>query len=77
MSQSGDEPFEYEQEVICVHDTPNAIKVTPVQPHKPIPFWVPKECLHDDSEVYERGGEGKLKVKMFWAVKEGWTDGDS
>lgn len=73
---SSNEPFEYDKIVICVHDTPDAIKVTPVQPHRPIPFWVPQECIHDDSEVYKRGQEGKLIVKEYWAVKQGWTDGD-
>jgi hypothetical protein len=77
MSDRGSEPFEYEKKVVCVHATPDSIKVTPIHPHTPIPFWIPKECLHDDSEVYDRGHEGKLVVKMYKAISMGWTDGDS
>ncbi len=73
MSEEGDEPFTYEKRVICVHSTKDAIKVTPVDPHKPIPFWVPQECVHDDSDVFEKGGEGKLVVKVSWAEKQGWV----
>ena len=73
MSAGGNEPFEYEEIVICVHQTPDAIKVTPVQPHKPIPFWVPQANIHDDSEVYKKGQEGKLIVKMWYAIEKGWV----
>lgn len=72
MSDEEDDKFEYEQKVICVHDSGKALKVTPIHPHKPIPFWVPKEVVHDDSEVYGKGHEGKLVVKMSWAVRERW-----
>jgi len=34
-------------------------------------LWVPQSQIHDDSEVYEVGGEGKLVVKGWWAAKEG------
>lgn len=68
----GNEPFTHPKQVICVHATPEAIKVTPIHPHKPIPFWVPQDCVHDDSEVYRKGDEGKLVVKMWWARKEKW-----
>lgn len=77
MSDGGNEPFTHEQKVICVHASPGALKVTPIHPHKPISFWVPRENLHDDSEVYDKGHEGKLVVKMWWAKLQGWTDGDS
>jgi hypothetical protein len=33
--------------------------------------WVPKSCLHDDSEVYEEGHAGNVVVKEWWALKEG------
>lgn len=33
--------------------------------------WIPKTCLHDDSEVYEKGHKGKLIVKAWWAAREG------
>jgi len=73
MSDEGNEPFTHEKLVVCVHSTSNAIKVTPIHSHKPIPFWVPQECVHDDSEVYKTGQEGKLVVKMYWAIKQGWA----
>ena len=72
MSDEGLEPFTYEKKVICVHSTPGAIKVTPIHPHRPIPFFVPHECVHDDSEVFETGHEGKLVVKTYWAKTKGW-----
>ena len=33
--------------------------------------WVPKSCIHDDSEVFKEGDEGELAVKSWWAEKEG------
>jgi hypothetical protein len=77
VSNPGNEPFEYEKKVICVHASELALKVTPIHPHKPTPFWVPKEAVHDDSEVYAKGHEGKLVTKTWFAVNQGWTHGDS
>lgn len=34
--------------------------------------WVPKSVIHDDSEVFEKGGDGALIVKAWFARKEGW-----
>ena len=34
-------------------------------------LWVPKSVVHDDSEVYGIGHEGKLVVKEWFAEKEG------
>lgn len=34
-------------------------------------LWVPKTCLHDDSEVYEEDGEGRLVLKTWFAEREG------
>lgn len=36
--------------------------------------WVPKAVIHDDSEVYEKGGEGTLIVQRWWAEREEWED---
>lgn len=33
--------------------------------------WVPKSQVTDDSEVWERGHEGKLVVTFWWADKAG------
>jgi hypothetical protein len=35
--------------------------------------WVPKSVIHDDSEVYEEGGEGTLVVEDWFARKKGWA----
>lgn len=77
MSDRGNEPFTFEKKVICVHTTPESIKVTPLPPHTAEAFWIPQECIHEDSEVYKKGDEGKLVVKMYKAISMGWTDGDS
>jgi len=71
---STDNPFVHEKLVVCVNESPDALKVTPVHPHKPVPFWVPKSVLHDDSEVYGKGHEGKLVVQRWFGEKEGWDE---
>lgn len=72
---SDEDPFTHEKRVICVGVSASgkAIKVTPVQPHRPAPFWVPQSVIHDDSEVFKKGDEGKLVVMMSWAEKEKWV----
>lgn len=36
------------------------------------PRWVPKSCIHDNSEVFEEKSEpGDLIVLEWWADKEG------
>lgn len=37
-------------------------------------IWVPKSCIHDDSEAYssvEGENEGTIVVKQWWAEKNG------
>lgn len=34
-------------------------------------LWVPQSQIADDSEVYERGHEGKLVVTHWWASERG------
>jgi hypothetical protein len=36
-----------------------------------IEIWIPKSVIHDDSEVYKEGAEGKLVVARWFAEKEG------
>jgi len=39
-------------------------------------IWIPKSCLHDESEIdehAEKGDEGAVSVKTWWAEKEGWA----
>jgi hypothetical protein len=39
-------------------------------------FWVPQSVVHDDSEVYKEGDEGRLVVQLWFAEKEGWAQRD-
>jgi len=32
-------------------------------------LWIPKSVVHDDSEVWKKGDEGKLVVKAWYAEK--------
>jgi len=34
--------------------------------------WVPKSCIHDDSEVWKEGDEGTLALMGWFAEKDGW-----
>lgn len=35
-------------------------------------IWVPKSCIHDDSEAFDMvNAEGTIVVKRWWAEKEG------
>ena len=35
-------------------------------------MWVPKSVVHDDSEAWKKGDNGKLVVKAWWAEKYGY-----
>ena len=37
-------------------------------------IWIPKSQVHDDSEVYKKGDEGKLVVTKWFATKQGWEE---
>ncbi len=70
---SGSDPFFVEGEWKCTAETAKAILVeSPGKKDR----WIPISQVHDDSEVFERGGSGKLAVRKWFAVKEGWTDDD-
>jgi hypothetical protein len=34
-------------------------------------IWIPKSQIHDDSEVYEDGGEGDLVINEWLAIEKG------
>lgn len=34
-------------------------------------IWVPQSVVHDDSEIWKKDEEGVLKVKSWWARKNG------
>lgn len=63
----------------CVHATPQAIRVrfTRSASGRPVTYegWVPKACVHDDSEVFDAGdnASGRLVIKTWWAEREGWA----
>lgn len=40
---------------------------------KPEGRWLPKSCIHDDSEVNSKDDKGMLVVKTWFAKKEGIT----
>ena len=70
-----EEGYDFEGTVICVRETPKAILVLVDGDER----WIPKSVIHDDSEVYTNkhpNNQGKLIVKMWWAVKEGIFDPD-
>ena len=46
------------------HVTPKAILVD-TKEHGDV--WIPKSCLHDDSEVFKAGDEGNVVVLEWWA----------
>lgn len=51
----------------CTRDTEKALLVKIDDKD----LWIPKSCVHDDSEVYEVGHEGTVVVKRWWAEKNG------
>jgi hypothetical protein len=54
-----------------VAETAQAVKV--VDQHG-ADFWCPKSVIHDDSEVWQKGGEaGKFIVHGWWARKNGFA----
>lgn len=57
----------------CHRASAKAILVTLVD-ESPKQRWVPQDCIHDDSEVYESGQTGNLVVNAgcWWAKQEGF-----
>lgn len=69
MSRS-DETFETTAQ--CVAETTDAICVI-TEEDGDEQVWIPKSQIHDDSEVFEKGGSGKLIVTQWIAEKKGWV----
>lgn len=68
----GDDDIETIDGVKCEKDSPKAILAeVPVAKGKTIKVWVPKSLIHDDSEVYKAGTDGKLVVARWFAEREG------
>jgi hypothetical protein len=74
MSDDGDEPFTVGK-VRVKHETPLALLIQRYDgvEYFPLPEWVPKSQIHDDSEVYEGNHQGYLVVKLWFAEKRGWV----
>lgn len=54
----------------CIHDTGKAILVE--APNFDEPEWIPQSQIHEESEVYELGGEGTLIINESFAEYRGW-----
>jgi hypothetical protein len=55
----------------CVVQRPGAIRVEFANKTM---RWIPQSVVHEDSEVYASGHEGKVIVQEWWADKEGLSD---
>jgi hypothetical protein len=57
----------------CVIERDAAILVTMADEYgSQVDRWIPKSCLHDDSEVYKYGHVGKVVVRAWWAEEKNW-----
>lgn len=54
---------------VCLRDSANAIHVRALG----IEFWCPQSVIHDDSEVFAKGGAGKLVLMTWWVGKQPWA----
>lgn len=66
MSREGDEPFVMGNGK-CIRATDKAVLVRIGDNET----WIPQSVVHDDSEVWTAGSEGKVVVKKWWAEKNG------
>lgn len=55
----------------CEGETERAIRVSGSDFDEGV--WIPKSALHDDSDVYSEGDEGRLAVKLRFARRKGWS----
>ena len=53
------------RDAVCIRETENAILIE-VEDEE---YWIPKSQIHDDSEVYEEGGEGTCIIPLWLAKK--------
>ncbi len=64
--------------VICLHATASALKFRMLEDMTHMKmgqeFWVGHDQVHDDSDVYQKGDEGQLKVLSWLARERGWED---
>ena len=66
---SSKDPVSFE-DVTCLKDTDLAILVE-IDGEE---YWIPQSQVHEDSEVYQEGDEGRLVVSYWFAKREGLTE---
>jgi hypothetical protein len=59
------------KEAKCTRASEKAILVEAADFDEPV--WVPVSQVHDDSEVWKVGDEGKLVVTQWIAEQKGWV----
>jgi hypothetical protein len=55
------------EDIKCHRDTPDAILVR-VEGKE---VWIPKSHIHDDSEVFKKGTDGRLIISQWIAEQKG------
>lgn len=63
---------EYEVEVKCLKITDGGALMLRRSDNDEV-FFVPEAVVHDDSEVWKKGDNGKLVVRDRFAEQEGWA----
>lgn len=66
MSSDDNDPVTIEG-ATCIKDTGKALLVKFADRQ----LWIPQSQIHEDSEVFAEGDEGKLVVTAWFAEKEG------
>lgn len=67
MSRDDEDDTHSMGEAKCIAASEKALRVTIGDET----LWIPKSVVHDNSEVWKMGDEGKLVVKKWWAEKNG------
>lgn len=58
----------YVEDVVAIRETDKALLIAVADGEQ---RWVPKKCIHDDSEVCAEGDEGTLALLTWFAEKDG------
>lgn len=66
MPREGDEPHVMGNGK-CIRATDRAVLVRIGDKE----IWIPQSVVHDDSEVFKEGDEGKIVTKQWWAERNG------
>jgi hypothetical protein len=68
-SRNEDREAVYIDGALAIHETAKALLVVIDNEE----HWIPKACVHEDSEVYVNGDEGSLAVVEWFARQKGWA----